>query len=286
VELSQTQEMLKEAQKAHNEAVDKTYELLRNLLSRDLQTQWDQICLKMHERDLWAGVNSLTTTEGVHVCGLLSETVMSCISSQSSLLMRPKGSRSTFSRWCASPRGPLCISISCVWECYPYLPTLKDCPKSVPTTKKGNIPISKADLATIASVPMTWQNQYNLTQLTVCKMLCKLLLDLKNIKRVMVEKKNEKLKAKGKYSTACPAAKSNPKRKAFGGLSNQVPKKACSEKFCQHCKAHSSPYQTHNTSDCHCNDKDGKPLWVATGKPCESKKPYKKIGGNKSMAFM
>ncbi len=30
-----------------------------------------------------------------------------------------------------------------------HLPTLKDSPKAVPTTKKGNIPFSKADLATI-----------------------------------------------------------------------------------------------------------------------------------------
>ncbi len=44
-----------------------------------------------------------------------------------------------------------------------HLPTLKDSPKAVPTTKKGNIPFGKADLATIllASVLMTWQSQYN-----------------------------------------------------------------------------------------------------------------------------
>ncbi len=63
MELSQTQEMLKEAQKAHNEAVTKTFELPRN----DPQTQWDQICHKMHKRDLWAGVNSQMTT-GRHPC--------------------------------------------------------------------------------------------------------------------------------------------------------------------------------------------------------------------------
>jgi hypothetical protein len=37
-----------------------------------------------------------------------------------------------------------------------YLPTLKDSPKAVPTTKKENIPFGEADLAAIvqASVPM------------------------------------------------------------------------------------------------------------------------------------
>jgi hypothetical protein len=56
--------------------------------------------------------------------------------------------------------------------------------------------------------------------------------------------------------------------------------------FCQHCKAHGGHFQTHNTLDCPCYDSNGKPLEVAAGKPSESKKPYKKSGGNKSMAFM
>jgi hypothetical protein len=65
-----------------------------------------------------------------------------------------------------------------------------------------------------------------------------------------------------------------------------VPKKGCNEKFSQHCKAHGGPYQTHNTFDCHCYDSNGKPLKAAAGKPSESKKTYKKFGGNKGMAFM
>ncbi len=49
----------------------------------------------------------------------------------------------------------------------------------------------------------------------------------------MVEKKNERLKAKGRaIITARPDAKSNPKREASWGLGDQVPKKVCSEKFC------------------------------------------------------
>jgi hypothetical protein len=38
--------------------------------------------------------------------------------------------------------------------------------------------------------------------------------------------------------------------------------------------------------DCHCYDSNGKPLEAAAGKPFESKRPYKKSGGNKVMAFM
>jgi hypothetical protein len=39
LKIEQTQQMLQEAQNAHNEAIAKTYELLRNLLSGDAQSQ-------------------------------------------------------------------------------------------------------------------------------------------------------------------------------------------------------------------------------------------------------
>jgi hypothetical protein len=99
-----------------------------------------------------------------------------------------------------------------------YLPMLKDSLKAVPTTKKGNIPFGKADLAAFvpASVPMTWQNWYNLYHSAVLESMCELLPDLKAIERVMVEKQNKKLKATGKAATARPKAKSNPKQKASG----------------------------------------------------------------------
>ncbi len=120
---------------------------------------------------------------------------------------------------------------------------MKDSSKAVPTTKNGNIPFNEADLAAIimASIPKTWQNQYIPTHLMVCKLPDTLLPDLENIKQVMVRKHNEKLKSRGKASKACPNTKSNTKRKASGGSSDQVPQKACSEKFCQHAKPMAAP---------------------------------------------
>ncbi len=72
-----------------------------------------------------------------------------------------------------------------------HLPTLKDSSKAVPTTKKGNIPFGKADLATIVllSILMSWQNQYNLNHSTVPESTHTLLPDLEAIERVMVEEK-------------------------------------------------------------------------------------------------
>ncbi len=46
------------------------------------------------------------------------------------------------------------------------------------------------------------------------------------------------------------------------------------------------PFQTHNTLDCRCYHSNGKPLVAAAGKPSESKKPYKKSGGDKGVDFM
>jgi hypothetical protein len=102
----------------------------------------------------------------------------------------------------------------------------------------------------------------------------------------MVEKKGANHKAKGKGSTAPSEPKGNPKHKAFGGLTGQVPKEGCSEKFCQRCKAHGGPFTTHNTLDCRHYDSNGKPLEAAALELSQSKKPYKKSGGNKGMAFM
>jgi hypothetical protein len=103
-----------------------------------------------------------------------------------------------------------------------HLPTLKGSSKAVPTTKKGNIPCGEADLAAIVllSVPMLWQNQYNLNHSTGPKSTRTLLPDLEAIKRVMVEKKGANLKAKGKGGTAPSKAKGNPNHKASGGLTD------------------------------------------------------------------
>jgi hypothetical protein len=113
-----------------------------------------------------------------------------------------------------------------------HLPTLKDSSKAVPTTKKGNIPFGKADLVAIVllSVPMSWQNQYNLNHSMVPESTCTLLPDLEAIEQVMVEKKGANLKAKGKGGTAPSKAKGNPKRKASGGPTGRVPKKGHSQK--------------------------------------------------------
>jgi hypothetical protein len=64
-----------------------------------------------------------------------------------------------------------------------HLPILKDSSKAALTTKKGYIPFGKADLAAIvlSSVPMSWQNQYNLNHSMAPKSRHTLLPDLEAI---------------------------------------------------------------------------------------------------------
>jgi hypothetical protein len=93
------------------------YEQLRNLLSGDAQSQWDHVCHKMHERDLWAGVNSQVTKGRRPHTWMSFQDCLELHKPRSSVLMLLKGRGSTFIKRCASPRGPLCKSISCKWEC-------------------------------------------------------------------------------------------------------------------------------------------------------------------------
>jgi hypothetical protein len=169
-----------------------------------------------------------------------------------------------------------------------YLPTLKNSPKAVATTKKGDVPFKEADLASImlAALPLTWQNQYNLTHSTVPKSPRELLADMEAIKRVMLERYSKKQRSKDK-AVAARLEKGKPKKGASkGGSSDRVPKKARVKKFCLKCKTYGGAHQTHNTTECRRWDKDGKPLGQFGSKPSKKHKPYKKNGGKKGLAYM
>jgi hypothetical protein len=173
VEIEQTQQMLQESQKAHNKAIAKTYEQLRNLLSSDAQSQWDQVCREMHEHDSWAAVNG-QVTKGRHPQTWTS--FLDCLELHKlTVFSADAAKRQRFyiqQTVCKSQRVTVQQHILCMGVLNDYvkhLPRLKDSSKAVPTTKKGNISFGKADLAAIvlASVPMLWQNQYNLNHSTV-----------------------------------------------------------------------------------------------------------------------
>jgi hypothetical protein len=176
VETEQTQQMLQEAQKAHDKAIAMMNKQLRNLLSGDAQSQWDHVCRKTHQRDSWPGVNGQVTKIRcpqmsfrdcleLHKLAVFSADAAERQRFYIQQAMR-KPQRATVQQHI--------LQMGVLNDYVKHLPTLKDCPKAVPTTKKGNISFGKADLAAIVlvSIPMSWQNQYNLNHSMVPKSTC------------------------------------------------------------------------------------------------------------------
>ncbi len=223
VEIEQIQQTLQESQKAHDKAITKSYEHLRNLLSSKAQSQWDRVCRKMHKRDSWAAVNGQVTKGR---CPQAWTSFLDCLELHKlTVFSADAAERQRFyihQAVCKPQRATVrqhILHIGVLNDYVKHFPTLKDSSKAVRTMKKENIPFGKADLATIvlSSVPMLWQNQYNLNHSTFPESTPTLLLDLEAIEQVMVEKKGANLKAKGKGGTAPSKANGNPKRKASGG---------------------------------------------------------------------
>ncbi len=256
VEIEQTQQMLQEAQKAHDKAIAVSYEQLRNLLSGKAQSQWDRICCEMHERDSWAAVNGQVTkgwcpqtwTSLDRVCHEMHErdswaavnsqvnkdrhprmwtSFLDCLELHKLPVFSADRQRFYIQQVVRKPQRATVqqqiLRMGVLNVYVKHLPMLKDSSKAVPTMKKGNIPFGKADLAAIvlSSVLMSWQNQYNLNHSMVPKSTRTLLPDLEAIEQVMVEKKGANLKTKGKDSTAPSEAKGNPKCKASRGPTGQ-----------------------------------------------------------------
>jgi hypothetical protein len=179
--------MLQEAQKAHDKAVAKLYEQLRNLLSGDAQSQWDRVCRDMHKRDLWAAVNG-QVTKGRHLQMWMS--FLDCLELHELTVFSADAAKKQKFYIQQVVRNPQratvrqhILRMGVLNDYIRHLPTLKDSSKAVPTMKKGNIPFGETDLAAIVllSVPMSWQNQYNLNHSTVPKSTRTLLPDLEAI---------------------------------------------------------------------------------------------------------
>jgi hypothetical protein len=100
------------------------------------------------------------------------------------------------------------------------LPTIKNSPLAVATTELGNVPFMEATHASIilSHLPVVWRNQYDLMHKTVPESPCAMLQDLKNIKKLFVEKYNKKAQAnKAKAATAPKMAERVPKKRTHGG---------------------------------------------------------------------
>ncbi len=153
VEIEQTSQMLQEAQKAHNKAIAKTYEQLRNLLSGDAQSQWDCICREMHEHDSWAAVNGQVTKGR---CPRMWMSFLDCLELHKLTVFSAdaaKRQRFYIQQGVRKPQRATVrqhiLRMGVLNDYVKHLPTMKDSSKAVPMTKKGDIPFGEADLAAI-----------------------------------------------------------------------------------------------------------------------------------------
>ncbi len=172
------------------------------------------------------------------------------------------------------------------------LPTIKNSPLAVATTEIGNVPLTEATHVSIilSHLPVAWRNQYDPMHKTVPESPRAMLQDLENIKKLFIEKYNEKARAnKAKAATAHKTAELVPKKHAHGGGSNRgAPQKSHSAKYCKWCKNANGPYTTHDTIKCCRFEKDGTPKDKPV-KPFDSaKKPWKKTGSGdfSQMAYL
>ncbi len=115
-------------------------------------------------------------------------------------------------------------------------------------------------------------------------------MDLKNIKKLFVEKYNKKARAnKAKAATASKTAERVPKKHAHGGgFDKGAPKKGRSAKYCKWSKVADGPYTAHDTIKCCRFEKDGKPKDKPAKLFDSAKKPWKKTGSRDSsqMAYL
>ena len=291
VEQTQSQDIFKEAKSKYVKAIEATYEVMRTLLAGDPLTQWDRIVKEMHEGDSWAGPDGKEHEGSRLKC---SKAFSDCLELHKLTVFSPDAAERQRYYIQQGIRKPQRASVRQFIQrmqqlsgYLEFLPTLKNSSRAVATTKKGNIPFEAADLASVilAALPLSWQNQYNLTHSTVPESPRVLTPELENIERVMKERDGEKQKSKDKAAVASPTKGKPNKGSPKGGSFKTAPKKAKTEKYCQRCKTHGGAHNTHNTSECRRYDKDGKPTGQFGSKSSEKHKPFKK-GGEKGLAYM
>ena len=175
------------------------------------------------------------------------------------------------------------------------LPTIKNSPQAVASTELGNVPFNKMTLGSIVQshLPVAWRTQYALTHALVPKSPRAILVDLKNIEKLLAEQANKAARANKATvaATAKLAGEQVPrkgKRTHGGGPEKGTPKKGRTDKFCKWCKAVDGSFTTHNTTECRRFNKDGSQKDRLTKPFDSSKKPWKKPGSGEpaQMAYL
>ena len=248
---------LDEAKKVALAEIVKAYKLFCVYFLGKARTQWDNVVQEMHMKDPWVAVNG-ALNKGPRK--KTWESILDCIELHKLTLFSYDATELQWYYMQQHIKKPERVMVRAfvtrmglLNDYLAYLPTVKDSPRAVEDTKKGNVPFNEADLAGIMlkAIPISWVNQYNLNHSTLPKSPRLLLPALENIELVMNEKRAKLAKARAKDSAASASAKSNsPKKRAYAGSSEQVPKKVRTTEFCQLCKNNGGPHMTHTTKEC------------------------------------
>ncbi len=266
------------------------YDLFCKMLRDEPKIQWDWIVTDMHTKNPWEDIKGVKHNS---LLGKLQQSLTDCIKFHKlTVFTVDAAERLRYYLMCSIKelvRLTIHMHISRMEVLNKYLgilPTIKNSPLAVAMMEMGNVPFTEATHASIIllHLPVAWRNQYNLTHKTVPESPFAMLQDLKNIKKLFVEKYNKKAQAnKAKAATAPKTAERVPKKCAHGGGSNRgAPKKGRSARYCKWCKNANGPYTTHDTIECRRFEKVGMPKDKPV-KPFDSaKKPWKKMGSGDS----
>jgi hypothetical protein len=244
------------------------YDLFCKLLRDEPKIQWDCIVTEMHTKNPWEDI------KGAKHNGLRRkshQSLMDCIEFRKLTVFTINAAESLKYYLMCSIKKPIRwtnqMHISHMEALNKYLgilPTIMNSSLAVASMEMGNVPFTKATHVSIilSHLSVAWRNQYNLTHSTVPESPRAMLMDLEYIKKLFIEKYNEKARAnKAKAATASKMAERVPKKRVHGGGSDKgAPKKGHSAKYCKWCKVADGPYTTHNTIECR--------RWQAKGQAC------------------
>ncbi len=192
--LAACQEKSNDEHAKHATAISVHYDLLRQLLSDKPQVQWDRIVEDVHNKDPWTGLNG---KKHPGLCMKTAKSLEDCIMFHKITVFSVDAVERQRAYMMGSLKKPRQLTvqnhISCCKVLNGYighLPTLRNSPLVVASTKKGNKPFNKATLASIvlSTCPTDWRNQYKMNHKTVPESMRSMRLNLENIKKVLPQK--------------------------------------------------------------------------------------------------
>ncbi len=164
---------LVEAEIHEDAKLETVYELFRKTLKEDPELQWDRIVTDMHTKDPWEDLKG-AKHDGIR--GKSSKSLWECIDFHKRTIYSIDAAEQQRLYILCHLKKPAKSSIRAhVTRMEPLnkyleqLPTIKNSPMAVASTKYGNVPFHESTLASIilSHLPVAWRNQYNLTHTIV-----------------------------------------------------------------------------------------------------------------------